>query len=821
MPELPRDLPHLYLQNQGRSEQFTRSGRGQPNIPNRDREAHADALRQALTQALVSAEAAVAATRDSEVATGTAGFYLDFTIAPGGEKEIERLEDQRRHIELVSVRKPDENAPAHATVFVPETAAQHFLRKVEAYRSEETPTRKPKHQALVTNLETVSQGLVLSLYTDPSLPLPPPSEKVWWELWLRRERGPAFDQVCQRFGIRLASEQLRFPERDVRLAYTDQVTLARLMTNADALAEIRRAKDTPSLFLELPHGEQRAWSLELLQRLNLPVPQNIAVCVLDTGMTRTHPLLAPGLSPTDVHVYDPTWPGGDEQGHGTNMGGLGLYGDLMCHLSGSDPVSLTHCLESVKLLRGNDPQQHEPKLYGAVTAECMARAEIAAPQRRRATCLAVTSDIGTMAGHPSSWSAEVDQLCFGDASIRRLVLISAGNLREPVSAASYPDSNDLSPIENPAQAWNAITVGAYTEKSVIIDPTFAGWQPLAPVGELSPTSRTAVSWEKAWPNKPDVVLEGGNYATNGEDCDCPDDLGLLTTHHNLTERHFTIFRDTSAATALAGNLVGKIWAQIPDRWPETIRGLLVHSAEWTPAMQNRWAEAHSVQQKRVLLRKYGYGVPSYSRALLSAANDLTLVVEDHLQPFWKPQGKSVQTRHMNLHQLPWPVSELQQLGATEVELRVTLSYYIEPNPGERGWVRRHRYASHGLRFEVQRPTETVADFQRRINEATKAEEQGMVLPSAGSDRWMLGPRVRNAGSLHSDDWRGTAADLAPRSAIAVYPVGGWWKENSSHRRYEQTVRYALLVSLRAVNGTIDIYTPVLTQIQSLLETEIG
>jgi hypothetical protein len=820
MPEFPRDLPHLYLPNQGRSEPFTRSGRGRVHIPVRDREAHANALREALTEALAAAETALAA-RDPEATTGTAGFYLDFQIAPGGEKEVERLEDRRRHIELVSVHKPEENAPAHATVFVPQQSAQHFLRKVEAYRSEQSRTGKPRHEALVANLEHVSQGLVLSLYTDPVRPLPGPTVKVWWELWLRRERGPAFEQVCQRLDVFLAPEQLRFPERDVRLAYTDQVALARLMTATDALAEIRLASDTPSLFLELPNTEQRAWTLELLERLNQPVPQGIAVCVLDTGMTQTHPLLAPALQPSDVHLHNPTWPAGDSHGHGTKMGGVGLYGDLMSHLAGNGPVTLTHCLESVKMLGGDAAQQHEPKLYGAVTAGCVARAEIAAPARRRAVCLAVTSDIGTMGGRPSSWSAEVDQLCFGGSALRRLVLVSAGNLPERVSAAGYPAANELSPIENPGQAWNAVTVGAFTGKSVITDPAFAGWQPLAPAGELSPTSRTAVAWERAWPNKPDVVLEGGNYATNGEDCDCPDDLGLLTTHHNLSERHFTIFGDTSAATALAGNLAARIWAYMPERWPETIRGLLVHSAEWTLAMKNRWQTANSVQKKIVLLRKYGYGVPDYSRAVLSAANDLTLVIEDHVQPFWKPEGShTVKTRHMNLHQLPWPLHELEQLGATEVELRVTLSYYIEPNPGERGWVRRHRYASHGLRFEVQRPTENVAEFRRRINEAAYAEEQGSVLPGSGSDRWMLGPRARNSGSLHSDYWRGTAADLAPRSAVAVYPVGGWWKENPAHRRFAETVRYSLLVSIRALNGGVDIYTPVLTQIESRIEMEV-
>ena len=71
---------------------------------------------------------------------------------------------------------------------------------------------------------------------------------------------------------------------------------------------------------------------------------------------------------------------------------------------------------------------------------------------------------------------------------------------------------------------------------------------------------------------------------------------------------------------------------------------------------------------------------SYDRAILSAANDLTLIAEDELQPFWKGDG-SIKTRHMNLHEFPWPRTELEQLGETQVELRVTLSYYIEPNPG--------------------------------------------------------------------------------------------------------------------------------------------
>jgi hypothetical protein len=584
--------------------------------------------------------------------------------------------------------------------------------------------------------------------------------------------------------------------------------------NSDAIAELRCAKDTPACFLRWSNVEQAAWAADLAGRIEEPGPQGVAVCILDTGVTRGHPLLAPSLDAGDVHAYDPGWSGGDSHGHGTNMAGTALYGDLTPLMASNGVVSLTHRLESVKILP--DQGESEPRLYGAITRESIARAEVQAPDRRRVVCMAVTSDLGTNRGHPSSWSATVDQLCFGVGTTPKLVLISAGNIRDRVSKAGYPARNQTESIENPAQAWNAVTIGAYTEKFTFIDPSYAGWEPVAPIGGLSPTSRTSVMWEKKkWPIKPDVVLEGGNWAALGDQCDHPDDLGLLTTYHNPTVRHFDSFRDTSAATALAANLAGRILAAVPERWPETIRALIVHSAEWTPEMRRQLGAAPSEKQKHSILGQYGYGVPSCDRAMFSALNDLTLIAEDELQPFWKDKG-AIKSRHMNLHRFPWPRAELEQLAETEVELRVTLSYFVEPNPGERGWLRRHRYPSHGLRFAVKRSLESDDAFRQRINAAAAAEEDGIEAGDAGSDNWVLG-RVRDFGSIHSDFWRGTAADLAQRYAIAVYPIGGWWKENPGHRRYERAVRYSLIVSIRAVSGGVDIYTPVRVQITTPVE----
>ena len=105
-------------------------------------------------------------------------------------------------------------------------------------------------------------------------------------------------------------------------------------------------------------------------------------------------------------------------------------------------------------------------------------------------------------------------------------------------------------MHDPAQAWNALTVGAFTEKSVITHRDWDGWSALSPPGELSPYSTTSVAFQEIWPTKPEVVFEGGNVAYDGTNFDpgVPD-LCLLSTHYKPTEKLFVLSHATSAATA--------------------------------------------------------------------------------------------------------------------------------------------------------------------------------------------------------------------------------------------------------------------------------
>ena len=78
--------------------------------------------------------------------------------------------------------------------------------------------------------------------------------------------------------------------------------------------------------------------------------------------------------------------------------------------------------------------------------------------------------------------------------------------------------------------------------------------------------------------------------------------------------------------------------------------------------------------------------------------------------------------------------------------------------------------------------------------------------------WFLGEMARNRGSLHSDILECSAADLAERSVIAVYPVSGWWKDQPKRDRSAKGARYSLVVSIETPGVESDIWTPVATQV---------
>lgn len=552
MADYKRNLPNFFIPKHGVSEKY-KSPKPPPvkTLPSRNREEHAEVLRQAFSRVMDNVEQQKSR-REEELAVGEPGFYLEFQLPVSEIEVVDKLENRPKKIELLAVRSSETTKDMlSATVFVPEKASDFFPDKIKAYRDEDSNNGNPKNQSLITRLNDINLGTISTLFTDNPALFPDEDQAVWWEIWLRRGSSEAFHEVAQILHIRTTEHIISFPEREVVLALTDVITLSRIIINNGLIAELRLAEDMPSIFFEMNMQEQLSWVKDLSERIILSSSSTeVVVCLLDSGVNASHFLIKPALAPEDLLTCNPSWGVADSNywnGHGTEMAGIALYGDLYNALTTSNKVYLSHKLESIKILP--DQGQNDPQLYGAIAREAVSRAEINKPKRQRVFCMAVTSPTDTNQGIPSSWSAAVDQVC---SEFQRLMIIPVGNIREDIICSEYPNINDLSRAENPSQAWNALVVGAYTDKVNIVESKYANWQVIAPAGDLSPRSRTSILWTDQWPVRPDVTFEGGNLATDGSFPGTEiDDLQLLTTYYQPNKRQFNTSGDTSAATALA------------------------------------------------------------------------------------------------------------------------------------------------------------------------------------------------------------------------------------------------------------------------------
>lgn len=757
---------------------------------------------------------------------------MEFSSEPGFDLVLKSLEARQAGIKLLNVKTEGvEGAEiTRATVFIPQDKSSYFLQKAIAYATTDNPpkedgTTTPKNKDLIESIGDVRAAILESSFWQDELDRLPGEAPQWIEAWISSEDLgviEAFVALCSRLGIPLGEGNLTFPERTVRLILANREQLESIVEHSDSIAEFRSAREVATFFLEENNADQVQWVDDLISRTVFARSNDVCVLVLDHGVNNGHRLLQPLLPDIDCHASDPNWGTHDDHGHGTLMAGMAAYGDILHFIDSGEPILIRHGLESAKILPP-PPEENPRRLWGHHTARGISRAEIQAPpERKRIICMAVTSDEKPTRGRPSSWSALVDELASGYGGDRkRLIILSAGNVNHPEDWKRFPHSNITCEVHDPAQAWNALTVGAYTEKTRIVDPMLASYNPVAESGDLSPFSSTSMTWaNRKWPIKPEVLFEGGNVAVGPNDSVFDsDDLKLLSTYHNPQVAQFSSFDATSAASAQAAWMAARLQAEYPGAWPETIRGLIVHSADWTSTQKRKYLSDGSKASCYQLTKICGYGVPNLERAISCASNSLSLIAQAELQPFDKHETESRYiSKDMHIYRLPWPEDVLRGLGALPIKMRITLSYFIEPSPGEIGWKDRYRYASHGLRFELNGPGEEEDNFVQRVNR--KAREDDVHPGTEGAvDHWTIG-EARNVGSIHSDIWTGTAAELAISNLIAVHPSVGWWRERHHLGKFDMKTRYSLIVSFDLPGQEIDIYTPVAIQLGIPVPIEI-
>lgn len=816
---------NIFLSNTKESMPYktTRKARGTRNYPLLDRPLeHVRKLKQELDSIVKTTITSqqVAAIKEKD------GFYLDVSGKQGYDLNYKSLEDEKAGIQLLNIQSKD--TLTKATIFVPKNKVSNLIHKFDKFESTIGIGDNPKNNDLVRSIDTIREANVESFWQGPHENIPTPDIQIWCEVWLTTEKQndndvlTEFKLLLDEFNIVYKDEHITFPERIVMLILVNYNDLVALLQCSRHIAELNKCEEPNSFFIKESLTAQYDWVDDIKNRLQLE-DSNATICLLDTGVSSAHPLLEPFIREQDVHTVFDDGDVSDFDGHGTGMAGVALYHDLNQSLLSRDTISIPYRIESSKILRN---QKNDPELYGAITAQGILFNEIENPNKDRTICMAVTTDATD--GHPTSWSGAIDEIVAGvnvfqaDNEDKRLMLISAGNVElSEFRDIKYPEVNINSYVQNPGQSWNALTVGAYNSKIQMDDTVFLGCHPVADVGELSPYSSTSVLWDNKWPIKPEILMDGGNIVYKDNFYSNCDDLSLLTTNHKLSKNLFSTIWATSAATAQASKLSAEIYSKYPNAWPETIRALMVHSARWTDKMKQQFLPAESPKKSdiRVLLRSCGYGIPNLDRAVSCKNNYVNMIIEEELQPF--DFDKSVVTNELHIHKLPWPKEVLEALGDEEVELRVTLSYYIEPSPGHIGWKDKYTYQSCGLRFELKNSLESFDDFKKRVNRIARDEDPNWHNVLGKPTSWYLGAKNRNVGSIHSDFMCVPAVDLSNANDIAVYPIGGWWKNRKRLNRYYDKIRYSLIVSLSTKESEVDFYTPIITEVQIPTIVEIS
>ena len=760
------------------------------------------------------------------------GTYLDFRGPSDGELAVLSLENQGQDVRLLNVRQ--EGNSCAATVYVPAKKSDFYSKKIRSYADSSKDRGDagiPSNNKLVTSVEDIHLADRAASFWTGNPERMPGETKQWTEVWLRydKEQPSAvvnqFMTLLDDLSIKHRTEQVIFPSRIVLLALVNSSDLEAIIRNSDSVAEFCEALEATAYLERADAKEQGLWVRDLQSRTSIHFGKSI-VCILDSGVNNGHPLLKAAFEGNTVDSVDPSWGLVDNKDHGTGVAGIALFGDLGSKVTSTEPVLITHRLESVKIYEPQHPS--DPELYAAIAQQGFDIATSRNYEKNRIFCSAVTANEADVSnGKPTSWSAAVDAAIShpdNPDEEHELFFVSAGNVNPALlNAAGYPDANMLSPVLTPGQAWNALTVGAYSENAFIADTSMQsrGYEPVAEHGGLSPFSSTSMQWDRPSLVKPEIMLDGGNAVKDsGGHIFSTEDLSPLSTGADVAGHPLKYFNATSAAVAKAAWMAAEIENAYPALWPETIRALLVHSARWSEAMINMFCPVGSDRDRqttgrRELLHACGYGIPQLDRAIECAGNSVNLIIQDELNPYecvMSNGNKKYAMKDMHLHHLPWPSDLLRELGNTKACLRVTLSYYIEPSPGMRGWKDRYRYASHGLRFDVNNPGETADDFARRVNVNMRGEDEGRSV--SGSKGWFLGQNNRRIGSIFSDFKNGTALDFSDIENVAVFPVIGWWRERHSENRVDSKARYSLVVSIETPAADVDLYSAIAQKIDT-------
>ncbi|WP_368280363.1 S8 family peptidase [Enterocloster citroniae] len=533
-----------------------------------------------------------------------------------------------------------------------------------------------------------------------------------------------------------------------------------------------------------------------------PTSDSPIICVIDSGIQENHIYLEKAIVSADSKCLIPGQTSVTDEvsygGHGTRVAGAVLYPN---GIPASGIYQLPCFVRNIKILDGNNGLSDNVSREGIID-EAVRLFSVEADNKTKI----FNHSIGERKPfyelkHMSAWAAKIDEVSYENDV---LFIQAAGNIVTEViktyiqAGYQYPDylGQQLSQISNPAQSFQALTVGSISHSDFEDDDIVA-------MGKKNePSSFTRVGpgiWDSI---KPDVVEYGGTHAVNksGHGIDlttpeevCPD----LIRRSPQGPAHAKDGIGTSFATPKVSYIASEIQKILPNSSSLLYRALIVQSARWpniSTTLQNNEAQK--------MLRRVGYGLPDVNRATQNNTYRATLVSMDPLEI----GDKEAHIFTVNVPQ------ELRDVGENyNILLEITLSYAAKPKRTRRS----HRnYLSTWLDWTCSKKNESRQDFEARIFEADSSGQDDGQFP------WMIHERqnwgtikdfARPRQTLQKDWCIINASDLDETFCIAVRGHKGWGSLFKA--------KYAIAVSFEAIDENIEIYEHIRLENQVNIEVD--
>ena len=530
--------------------------------------------------------------------------------------------------------------------------------------------------------------------------------------------------------------------------------------------------------------------------INPPLQGSPIICVIDSGIQENHIYLSPALLTDDSVSFVPNEKSNNDLyghdgvtgGHGTRVAGAILYQNEI-PINGN--VTLPYFIRNARVLNGNNqlPIDTNPS---QVISEIVNHFFVDATDKTKIYNHSIGEGIpfeGEQFKHMSLWAAKIDDLSY---EYDILFVQAAGNITEDVINGMIVGLNKPYPLyfsenptrlSNPSQSLQAITVGSISHSDFENDDYVA----IGKRGEISSFSRIGPGiWDSI---KPDVVEYGGTHIINKRDNTlttneevCPD---LIRTSPQ-GPAHARDGIGTSFAAPKIAHILGAIQRELPSAPALLYRALLAQAARLPKDFSQM-----SREQKQMLIRQMGYGLPDIERATQN---------NDFRTTFITTQSIEIGMKEAHVYSIYIPDS-LRNIGDDyNILVEITLSYAAKPRRTLR---RIKHYMSTWLDWICSKIGETEDTFRQRLFETDTS------IQDDGAFNWAIRERDdwgdlkgfnRKAQTLQKDWCTLRSSQLSDAFCVAVRGHEGW---GSLYK-----AKYALSVSFEAIDQNIEIYNPI-------------